>query len=373
MRVALGASHWRIVRLLLVESLLFSGLGAAGGLLLGRIGRDVLVAAVPVRMPAWMNFDIDAGVGLFAAALAVGTALIFGLVPALRTSRPNLQDGLRTASAKSVTASRSRLRSFFVAAEVSLALLLLIGGSLMTRSVFNLIRRDPGFRPENVLTLRITVPRAAYPDENAVRNFYSPLLDRLRVLPGVQQVGATRVLPTKDAAWVPQIIPDGTVASAPRGIFVANQVIVTPGYFGVLGIRVLRGRGFNAQQDGPDAPGVVIVNDSFVRRHWPTGDPIGRRLRYRMGPSDESPWLTVIDVVSDVQYRDSNLSAATYLPHQQRPSRTMCLALKTASDPSSLTNAVRQVIAQADPNIPCVDVQTMEEILSTSLWQPRLL
>lgn len=374
-RAALGASHWRIIRLLLTEGMLLAALGTAGGLLLGGWGRDALLALVPVAIPKWIHFDIDATVVAFAALLAVGTTLLFTLAPSLRASRPHLPAALREASTRSITKRGGRFFSVLVATQVALALVLLVGAGLMARSMINLLQSDPGFRPGNVLTLRVTISRSAYPDSDARRRFYVELMDRLSALPGVRRAGAATVLPTRDANWVPQIVPEGTAASTPLGgFFVANQVVVTPGYFDALGIRVIRGRGFTARDDHPGGPGVAIVNESFVRQHWPTGDPIGHRLQYRAGPgNNESPWLTVVGVVSDVLYRDTRQRAVTYLPHQQQPARGMNLAIWTATDPVTLAASVRRVIAGMDANIAPADIQSMDKVLASSRWQPLVI
>lgn len=373
-RVALGASHWRIIRLLLTEGVLLAALGTAGGLLLGGLGRDVVRALIPVAIPEWIHFDIDATVVAFAALLAAGTTLLFTLAPSLRASRPQLPIALREASTRMITQRGGRFFSVLVATQVALALVLLVGGGLMARSIINLLRSDPGFRPGNVLTLRVNISSSAYPNSEARRRFYAELMDRLNGVPGVRQAGAATVLPTRDANWVPQIVPEGTEASTPLGVFVANQIVVTHGYFDALGIRLMRGRSFTAHEQ-PDGPGVVIVNESFVRQHWPTGDPIGRRLRYRIGPgNNESPWLTVVGVVSDVLYPETMLlRAVTYLPHQQQPARGMNLVLWTETDPLSLAASVRQVIAGMDAGIAPADIQSMDKVLADSRWQPLLI
>ncbi len=353
--------------------MLLAALGTAGGLLLGGLMRDAMLALVPVTIGNWIRFDIDATVVGFAALLAAGTTLLFTLVPSLRASRPGGPAAIQEASTRSVTKPEARLFSVLVATQVALALVLLVGAGLMARSVINLLQRDPGFRPGNVLTLRVTIPSSAYPDSSARLRFYRELMDRLNVLPGVRRAGAATVLPTGGANWVPQIVPEGTVASSPLGVFVANQVVVTPGYFDALGIRVIRGRGFTERDDRPDGPGVAIVNESFVRQHWPTGDPIGRRLQYRMGPGKESPWLTVLGVVGDVLYQNSTMRAVTYLPHQQEAARGMNLAIWTATDPMSLTPSVRRVIGEIDANIAPSRIQSMDKVLANSRWQPLLI
>jgi predicted permease len=221
--------------------------------------------------------------------------------------------------------------------------------------------------------MRVNLSGNSYASPEARRRFITELVDRLDALPGVRQAGAASVLPTGGANWVPQVIPEGTAASSPSGVFVASQIVATPGHFGALGIRVTRGRDFSAQ-DGPDSPGVVIVNEALARRHWPSGDPIGRRLRYRMGPGNDSPWLTVVGVVSDVLYAENDVQrAVTYLPHRQQPARTMNLAIGTAADPLSLAAPVRQVIADLDAGLAPTRIQSMERTVSDSRWQPLLI
>ncbi len=284
LRAALGASRWRIVRQLLSESLLLAVLGVGGGLLVGRLGLVAANEALPLAAPAWLRFDIDLTVVAFAVGLLLATAVAFGLVPALRASRPDLRSGLGEAGGRASAGRAGGLRHGLVVVEVALAMVLLVCAALMTRAFLGVIAVEPGFRPDGAVTMQVSPPKASYPTPDACCAFHAELLDAVREIPGVMQAGAGTWLPSQQANWVPLVVPEGTVASSPTGRFPATAVVVTPGYFESLGIARIRGRTFTARDGLAGTPGVVIVNRTFVGLHWPGRDPIGRRLKYLARP-----------------------------------------------------------------------------------------
>ncbi|MBA2339771.1 MAG: ABC transporter permease, partial [Pyrinomonadaceae bacterium] len=278
-RAALGAGRARVIRQLLTESVLISLAGGALGVLLAMWGIDLLVTAIPEQMPFWVRFDIDARVLLFTLAVSLLTGIIFGLVPALQASKPDLQASLKEGSRSATEGGRrNRLRSLLVVSEIALTLVLLIGAALMMKSFMRLQKVAPGFDPKNVLTLQLWVQGPQYErDEGRVRSFYSGVVERIKALPGVQAVGAVSMLPldggSSSTSFVAENhpVPQGEEESA-------GHTVATPNFLSAIGIPLLRGRDF-AETDDENAPPVVIVNEWMARRYFPNDDAVGKRIR----------------------------------------------------------------------------------------------
>lgn len=373
LRVALGAGRWRVVRQLLSESILLAGLGALGGLVVARFGVAAADAALPLAAPAWLRPDIDLTVLAFSAGLLVATSVAFGLLPAMRASHLDLRAGLGDAGGRASSARAGGLRQGLVVLEVALAMVLLVSAALMTRAFLDVLRHEPGFRAEGVVTMQVSPPRADYPTPDAYGAFHAELLDAIRGIPGVLQAGAGTWLPSRQANWVPMILPERTVVSSETGRFPATAVVVTPGYFESLGIARIHGRTFTERDGVAGTPGVVIVNRTFVDLHWPGSDPTGRRLKYWMGPGNESEWLTVVGVVDDVLGGKSNAPITTYYPLAQIPRRTLTFSVRTASDPLAAVLPIRQRLARLDPDVPLVAIQPMADVVDELYWMPRTL
>jgi predicted permease len=243
----------------------------------------------------------------------------------------------------------------------------------MTRAFLDVIAIEPGFRPEGVVTMQVSPPKASYPTPDAYRAFHAELLDAIREIPGVLQAGAGTWLPSQQANWVPLVIPEGTVASSATGRFPATAVVVTPGYFESLGIARIQGRTFTARDGLAGTPGAVIVNRTFVDLHWPGRNPIGRRLKYWLGPGDESEWLTVVGVVDDVLGGKGNAPITTFFPLAQAPRRTLTLSVKTAADPMATVAHVRQRLSRLNPDVPLAKIRLMPEVVDDLYWMPRTL
>jgi putative ABC transport system permease protein len=327
-----------------------------------------------------------AGVGLdvrvigFAFALSVATGLAFGLVPALRAGRSDVQASLREGGrGPTASASRQRGQRLLVVAETALTLMLLIGAGLLARSFVNLRNVDPGFRSEHVLTARVTLPDADYPAPTDVTRFYRQLVDRLATLPAVNAAGAVSFLPlatTLGDLGVPiegRSVPKGDVS--PRGYW----QVVTPGYFAAIGMHMLEGRTIQATDD-ERAPGVVVINEAMARLYWPGEDVIGKR--FTLGGHAGPGLVTVIGVVDDVRHGslEAEPKPQMYLAHAQfRMWDThaavpgMTLVLRTAADPVQLTAEVRQAVHALDSNLPVSDVQTMEQVVSSSIARPKFM
>jgi putative ABC transport system permease protein len=377
-RAALGAGRGRLVRQLLTESLILSVAGAAGGLLVAVAATRALVALGGGAIPRASEISLDPTVLLFTLATAVATSLLFGLAPALQTSGAGasraLADGARGQSAGP---SRRATRNVLIVAEVSLSLVLLVGAGLLIRSLRLLERVDPGFRPEQVLTLQVSLPLARYAEGDQIP-FYRQLLERLDAIPGVSSLGAINILPLSgnyscDAFQVDdRPVPEGQLQCA-------EARSVTPGYFEAMSIPLLEGRGLT-ERDGTDSPGVVVINEAMARRYWPDG-AVGRRLTYnRSLPRDVQKRVggpgsrEIVGVVGNVKHLGLQEEALPmfYTPHTQQPSyHTMALAVRTPLSGADLAPAVRGELSAMDAEIPLYNVRTMTGLLSGVVEAPR--
>ena len=371
-RSALGASRGRIIGQALTESAVLAVAGMSLGLLAGAWGRDLLVALVPVELPAWLRFEIDGAVAAFALALAAMTTLIVGLAPAIRASRPGVSSAL-AASRTRIAGEGDRLRATLIVAEVALATVLLVGGGLMMRALATVLANDPGVRPANVWTARLAIPPAKYPAGDRQRAFYAETLDRVRALPGVLHASAVSSLPMAGSTTSRGIAVEGRPREAANEELLAVVCVALPDYFETIGIRLLRGRTFDARDGLPGTPPVAVVNETFVKRYLPPGDPIGRRVSLGDGTGDD-PWMTVVGVTADVRHASlaSSADAGLFLPYNQKPAAAMTLVVRTVDSPLSLTEPIRRAVAAVDRDRPLYAVRTFEQVMARSIWQSRL-
>lgn len=374
MRAALGASRGRLVRQMLAESLLISVLGGALGALLAIAGVRLLLTFLPPGFPRLDAIYVNGVVFAFTAAVALATGLIFGLVPALQASRTDLQRGLRDGGRGSSTGVRqTRLRAALVVGEVALGCLLLVTAGVLLRSFVNLLKSDPGFRPEHVLTAEIALPRANYKTTDQVAGFYHRLLADLNTLPGVRAVGAGTDLP-----WTgyDENIGGFTIEGKtppPHEEFSARYHTASPDYFRAVGIPLLHGRFFN-EQDVKDAPKALIINDAMGRRYWPGEDAVGERITFDDKPKD-SDWYRVVGVVGDVKDAPGSKGAepAFWWPVLQQlfPFPNMTLVLRADSDPLLLTDAVRTKVHELDPSLAVAHVRLLDRVAEEQFSAPR--
>ena len=369
-RAALGAGRGRIIRLLLAESILLGLLGGAAGLLLAFAGIRLLLALVPADL--WggllrqIPIGIDGPVLAFTLLLSLATGLVFGLAPALSASRVDLSDPLKEGG----RTRPGRARGLLVAAEVAMAVILLVGAGLLFRSFLRLQSVDPGFEPERVLTLGFELPRNAYSEPARQRFFFEELSRRVAALPGVESAAVANGIPLTGFSMILRgLTVDGRDPLPPDQQPEVAVVTASPDYFRTMGIKILSGRPF-AEADGEgDAP-VAIVSRSMARKFWGDADPVGRRLR--VGPPDV-PWTTVVGMVEDV--RSEGLEAdprlQMYRPFFQQPRPMGYLAVKTAGDPAALVHAVRAEALAIDRNVPVRDVLTLEQRLAGSVSSRR--
>ena len=369
LRAALGASRWRIVRQLLTESVIVALAGGVIGILVGFWGIDALRASNPgdaARFaPGWYQLGINLPVLVFTFALAIFSGIVFGLFPALQVSKPNLNDSLKEGS-RQTSGSSHRMRSSLVVFEVALSLVLLVGAGLLARSFLSLLRTDPGFDPENVLTMNLVLPTAKYRDRPSRAAFYQDLVQRVKSTPGVQSAAVVNYIPLGGANSSDSYLVEGEPEPAAGDEHLGRYRVSTPDYFQTMGVSVVRGRGFTEQDKAGGAP-VVVVNETLARKHWPDQEAIGKRIRF-YGPVDQNPWMEIVGVVKDVKHELTlTVTPEYYLPHAQDPWNAMVLVARTTVDPASLAPLLRQQVWSIDKDQPVYGVKTMHEVRSVSV------
>ena len=368
LRLALGASRSRIIRQLLTESVMVALIGGALGVLIAYWGIDAMRAANPGEAakfaPGWEHLGINFPVLVFTLGVSVLSGALFGLAPAWQASKPDLNDALKEGGR--TTSSSHRLRNALVVCEVALALMLLVSAGLLLRSFLSLLNTDPGFNPTNLLTMKLVLPAAKYKDDQARAAFYSELLNRIRVLPGVESVAAVNYLPLGGSNSSDIFLIEGLPEPPPGQEFIGRYRVCTPDYFQTMGIPILKGRAFT-EQDKVDAPRVVIVNETLAQRYWPNQDPINKRMRFT-GPLEKNPWIQVVGVVKDVKHALSlPMSSDYYLPQNQDTWSSMVLVAKTKTEPMSMAAPIRQQVWAIDKDEPVFDVRTMQQVRALSV------
>ena len=368
-RAALGASRRRIARQLLIESAMLALLGAAAGLVLAHVALGAIRAALPelvlATVPNIQAIRIDGVALAFTTAVAVAASLIFGLLPAWRAARPRPQYALKSAETAGGRSTR-RLRSALVIAEVALATLLLVGAGLLMRSYGGLRAADPGFSPDKVLTMAMSLPEDRYPTGVDRRRFFEATIERLERLPGVDQAALVNVLPFSTYDRGTRIELEGAPLLTPGQERSTALRVISPGYFGTMSIPVGRGRAFTAADREGSMP-VAVVNRAFVQRYL-DDDGIGRRIRLGDAASG-NPWMTIVGVVGDVHH--SRITQAPgpelYLPLAQGAPPMMMLALRAVGDPRDLVLPVRRLILEVDPQQPVFHVKLMEQLVADAM------
>jgi putative ABC transport system permease protein len=373
-RRALGAGRLRLVRQLLTESLLLSLTGGALGILIAVWSIDALVKLSPTNIQRLGNVSVNGAVLGFTLAISLLTGLIFGLVPAVQASNPDLQETLKDA-ARGTTAGahRSRLRNLMIVSEFALALMLLISAALLMRSFWRLQNVDPGFAAENVLTARLWLPQPNLPETGPYFKhssrvaFYKQVLDRLAALPGVEMVGGTTRLPFDGNRSSASFFIESQSTESTE-VNLAQIAATSPGYFGAIGIPLIRGRLFTEQED-ENAPGAIVVNQSFAQKFFPNEEALGKRIKL----GRQSQWLTIIGIVRDVKNEGLDVEARPqmYRSILQASNLLLTLVIRTAANPSSLSQAVRSEVRSVDPDMPVFGIQTMEEVMANAVVQRR--
>jgi predicted permease len=373
LRAALGAGRGRIVRQLLTESLLLALAGGVAGVLLAAVLVDGLLALQPQGVPRLAEVRIDRGVLAFAAVLSLLTSLLFGALPAIRMSRKAEAQSLRQGSRGILSGGRPGLRGGLVVGQIALAMVLLAGSGLLIRS-FSLLRRvDPGFDAKSALTFRVSLPDSAYADDAKRNSFYDALDGRLRALPGVRAVGAVSGLPMTGNTFIISFTVDGRPEPPPALQPSLHVAVADAGYFRAMGIEIVRGRGFSAGDD-LNAPQVVVLSETAVRRHFADEDPIGKRIRLGLGGNrGRKAGGEVVGVVRDVKrYGLAKESPPEiYVPSAQFPLQSMAVVLRSDVPPRSLATAAERAVHELDAELPVVRIATLEEIVARSISEPR--
>lgn len=375
-RTALGAGWTRMVRQLLTESVLLGLLGGAAGLLLA-LGALYLMRTInPGDIPRVDEIGINGGVLAFTFVISILTGVIFGLVPAFRAVRVDLNSTLKSGGRTSqsgggLSVSRDKLRGLLAITEIALSLMLLVGAGLLIRSFVRLLGVPPGFNPDHVLSLRLSLTDPKYRKDHAARvQFVDDVSARTKALPGVIEVGATGVLPLTSAVSWGGFSIEGYVPPANQPELQVDQRPATPNYFGTMEIPLIKGRVFS-DSDAEKTQPVVLIDQKMADHFWPHGDAIGQHVK--PGTDPKTPWLTIVGVVGVVkQYGlDTDTRMVVYYPYKQAPDNAMYFVARSTSDPASLTGAMTQAVHAVDPNIPIFDAATMAERLHRSLARQR--
>jgi putative ABC transport system permease protein len=367
-RAALGASRARLVRQLLTESVFLALCGGLAGMLLARWGLDALLALAPANLPRVAEIHLDAGVLIFSLALSVITGVVFGIAPAWLAARADVNEALKQGSRGSTEGgARGRLRSALVVLEVTFTLMLLGGAGLLARSFMQLAHVDPGFTPENATVLRLSLPQKKYALPEQQTAFANALIERVKTLPGVQAAGLTHSMPLVSDYVLGFNIEGRPVA--PSDLPNTNYYAVTPEYFRAMGIRLVRGRVFTAQDDAK-APRVAIINETLARQHFPNEDPIGKRINITNGPD---AWREIVGIVGDIkQYGvDKATSNQSYEPFAQVPFSSLNIVIRTNGAPAALLGAIRPTVYAVDKDQPIGAIRPLEEIVADSIARQR--
>jgi putative ABC transport system permease protein len=371
-RTALGAGRGRLIRQFLTESVLLSVLGGLFGMLIAKWGTDALVSLATGYIPSTVEINLDWRVVGFTLALSLLTGMVFGLAPALQISKTDVQEALKEGGNSGSSPRGNWLRSLLVVAEVASALVLLVGAGLLIKSFTRLQSIDPGFRSENVLTMKLALPDTKYNSQPAATAFYKQLLERVETLPGVESAGVINLLPVQQSGTNGEIEVEGQEPAQPGKSPLVEVRTASPDYFRALGIPLVAGRFFNAADEEKSAQ-VVIVNEKFARRLIPNQDPLGKRIK-----TDTGGPITIVGVVGDV--KQSGLTAEVrpelFSPYTQAfwpgMNQNMSLVVRTSHDPASLTAAIRKEVLAVDPAQPVYGVQTMEAVLGRAVSYQRL-
>ena len=371
-RRALGAPRARIFRQLLTESVLLAALGAIFGTLLAFWGVRGLVASLPANVPRVDEIRVDGVVLAFTGALAVFTGLLFGIAPAWKISSGGVQGALREEGRGTVGPAHHRLRNALVVTEIALALILLVGAGLLLRSFVRVLAADAGFRAEGVLTANLPLPMTRFPEEAQRAAFVRAVVERMKAIPGAEAASAGIPLL---GGWQSSFTLEGRPEPPAGQLPSADITRVTPDYFKAMGVRVQEGRVFT-DHDTADAPPVAMVDETFVRAHFPQGDALGKRFRFgRSSPEDKDvKWMEIVGVVSHVKNYgvDQESRVEIYLPYFQSPVTNATLLVRSSTDPAALAASVRQAVKAVDPEVPVYSVRTLAEIVSDRTAQRRL-
>jgi predicted permease len=374
LRFVLGATPARVIRQLLTESLLLALIGATAGALLAWWGVGLLDRLPTLaQLPRIEEVEVNTAVLAFTAGLALLTGLLFGLAPGLRAYRLGLDAGMREGLRGSATTAGRRMNNGLVAAQFALSLILLVGAGLLLKSFQRLLSVSPGLQPENVLTMLMSLPGNKYADATQMIQFYENLVERVRNLPGVQSAGLVSMLPLSgDQVWDSYRV-EGRELLPGEAVSGALIKLVSTGYFPTLRIPLLRGRDF-LDSDRDTSQIVAIVDETLARRHWPDGDAVGKRIRFDWSKN----WMTIVGVAGAVKNRSlaEPVMPHLYLAYAQKQwpyMRGMYLTVRTATEPTAVTAAIRNEVSRIDSDLPVWLIRTMATVIDNTLSRQRLI
>jgi putative ABC transport system permease protein len=381
-RVALGAGRWRLLQQMTTESVLLAAAGAAIGIFLCVWGLELLKEIGARTIPRLAEVDVDLVVLIVTAVVAVGTGILFGLIPAFASAKPELTEVLKEGGRSSTTgARRNQVRNSLVVAEIALALVLLVGAGLLLKSYARVQNIDPGFDRRNILTAELDLSETKYPQRGsdnynhgaAMTNFWNEALRRVQQLPGVEAAGLTVVLPLSGSNTDSSFAIEGRELRPNEPGPDEELRIVTADYFRVLRTPLLRGR-FFSEGDNVDAPGVAIINDALAKKYWLNEDALGKRITFSDTRKPDVKWLTIVGIVRSIRHRGLDVDPAPeyYLPLAQRPQSSMILAVRSVQDSRGLASAIRREIQSIDPDQPIANVRTLENVTADSVAPRRM-
>ena len=372
-RVALGASPRDLLRQLLAESMVLALAGGVLGILLALWGVPALMSLNESNLPPASAIGIDGRVLAFTLGLSLLTGLVFGLAPAMRVSRTSLQESLKEGG-RGAAGDRGglTLRRGLVVATVALALTLLVGAGLLTRSFSQLLQVDPGFRQDHLLTFNVALPNAKYPNDTVRVAFFERATEAIAAQPGVISAGATSVLPFTNNWSTRSFNVEGHVVPPKGNMPWGDFRIVTPDYLATIGAPLLKGRFFTAQ-DVEGSANVVVVDEELVKTYWPDGDPIGKRITFDEFTDSTITWITVVGVVGHTMHEglDAEKRIQYYLPLAQAGNNFMAYAVRTTAEPLAAVGAVREALKSVDPDVAIANIDAMDALVSTSTGPRR--
>jgi predicted permease len=374
LRAALGGSRGRIVRQLLTESVLVALAGGVIGVFIAVWWLDYMLASIPEQLPYWLVVNLDVRVLAFTAGVSVLTGLLFGALPALRASRPDLQVTLKSGG-RTDAGTGGRLRGALVAGEIALAVMLLTSATLMARGFLSVSEADAGFDTRGVLTRRTYLAGPRYDSTAARAAYLAEALRRIEARPGVSHAAATSAIPTDDGGPLTRLEVEGRAPANPGDELLVSYFGDMPGLFDMLGTPLLAGRDFTAAEGAGVAPPVAVLNRTLAERLWPGESPLGRRVR--LAEVSDTAWFTVVGVAPDLHYEEIGEETPqsrlqVHLPFPWTPRRTMALMVRGTGDAGAIAAPVRAAVASADPTLPTFDVRTMDEVRRYTLWPHRV-
>lgn len=374
-RISMGASRWRIVRQVVLESTIVALAGGLLGLGLAFAGAKMLLASLPPQYQPINKVLLDGYVVLFTAAIAVITGIVSGIAPAFQVTRVGVAEVLKEGGRGNTGGSRGKLRNTLVVVEVTLALVLLLGSGLLIQSFVRIQDVNPGFRSDRLLTAHLFLPATKYPTPEARANFFRSLVERASAIPGVRAAASTTGLPLYGGGSSGPFVVEGQSVPAGGSEFTARGRSVTPGYLETMGISLRKGRQFT-EQDAENGLRVAIVNERFAQQFFPHSDAVGKRLKWGRDLQSSAPWLTIVGVAADVKPWSLTVPPVpeVFSPLRQDPGQWSWIVLRTENaDPTTVAPALRAELRALDRDQPLTDVRSMQRIIEESMTLPRLM